>query len=146
MSRWSRARAERWAELRNRLAEHGVTDSEVDALLRCQGALNRWACAECGDGSNWAIERDGDDGDGRPFRVWVGPDGHGMTRATRHPIRDLERGALRRAEKIAAAHGLTVYHQGDPRGCSLYLLRPGDVPEGQRPSGYYTRGIAVCVD
>lgn len=93
-----------------------------------------------------AIERDGDDGEGRPFRIWVGPDGHGQTRATRYPIRDMARAAMRRAVAIATAHGLEVYHQGDPRGCALYLIRPGDVPAGAGVGAYYTRGIAVCVD
>lgn len=141
MSRWTKARAERWADLRDRLAEHGLSDSQVDSLLRCSNTLTRWAERECGDGSDWAIERDGDNGDGRPFNVY-----HGPGERRRYPIADLERGALRRATAIAQAHGLTVYHQGDPRGCSLYLLRPGDVREGERPSGCYTRGIAVCVD
>ena len=59
---------------------------------------------------------------------------------------DREAGALKRAAAIAEAHGLTIYHQGDPRGCCLYLLRPGDVPEGSDPGSCYSRGIAVCID
>jgi hypothetical protein len=38
---------------------------------------------------------------------------------------------------------LSVYVQGDPRGASLYVLRPGDVPEGERADAYYSRGVAV---
>ena len=38
-----------------------------------------------------------------------------------------ERRALKRAAEIAEAHGLKVYHQGDPRGCALYLYRPEDL-------------------
>lgn len=34
---------------------------------------------------------------------------------------------LKRAAEIAEAHGLKVYHQGDPRGCALYLYRPEDL-------------------
>lgn len=45
---------------------------------------------------------------------------------------------------IAAAHGMAIYHQGDPRGCALYLIRPGDVPEGEDVAAWYSRGIAIC--
>ena len=38
---------------------------------------------------------------------------------------------------------LTAYHQGDPRGASLYILRPGDIPEGADPDSHYNRGVAV---
>ena len=91
------------------------------------------------------VEREGEDGDGRPIRRWVGPR---MPGGDPEPfrVRDLEKGALRRANAIAKAHGMTIYHQGDPRGCSLYLIRPGDVPDGQCVTGYYTRGIAICIE
>jgi hypothetical protein len=38
---------------------------------------------------------------------------------------------------------LTAYVQTDPRGAALYVLRPGDVPDGADVSAYYSRGIAV---
>jgi len=38
----------------------------------------------------------------------------------------------------------TYYHQGDPRGVALYLVRLSDVPPGASLDSYYTRGIAVC--
>lgn len=41
------------------------------------------------------------------------------------------------AQEIAQHYGLTCYFQGDPRGCSLYLLEPGTNPNA------YTRGHAV---
>ena len=163
------------------LAAHGLTENEVSTLLRCERTLRRWAERECGDGSDWAIERE--EGfrvalpggrwaehateqaarehaeaifrktgaivaverytDGRPYNVYHGP---GLGGVRRYPIADLETSALKRAHAIAEAHGLVAYHQGDPRGCALYILRPGDVPEGQCASGYYDRGIAVCID
>lgn len=48
-------------------------------------------------------------------------------------------------EDIAAVCDLSVvpYLQTDPRGCALYLLRPGDVPAGEDPASYYSRGIPV---
>ena len=41
--------------------------------------------------------------------------------------------------------GITIraYLQTDPRGAALYLLRPGDVPEGERDDSYYSRGVCV---
>lgn len=39
--------------------------------------------------------------------------------------------------------GLSYYIQSDPRGASLYIIRPGDVPEGASVGGYYSRGICV---
>lgn len=117
----------------------GLDYEEIDSLLRCERTLTNWSVKECGDGSDWAIERDGDDGDGKPFMVY-----HGPGNPRRYPIADRETGALKRAAAIAEKHGLTIYHQGDPRGCALYLIRPGDVPEGQDVGGYYNRGIAIC--
>jgi hypothetical protein len=38
---------------------------------------------------------------------------------------------------------MQAYVQGDPRGASLYIIRQGDVPEGQDVDSYYNRGIAV---
>jgi hypothetical protein len=38
---------------------------------------------------------------------------------------------------------LRAYVQTDPRGASLYILRPGDVPEGADVDGYYSRGLPV---
>jgi hypothetical protein len=33
--------------------------------------------------------------------------------------------------------------EGDPRGAALFILRPGDVPEGEAAESYYSRGMAV---
>jgi hypothetical protein len=136
---------ENYGRLVTQCAAAGLTVGEVDTLLRCARTLTRWACRECGDGSNWAIEREQlpDGGVGRPFMVYHGPDGY-VKQYRKYAIRDMERAAIKRAEAVAAAHGLTVYRQGDPRGCALYLIRKGDIPEGGDVCGYYHRGIAVC--
>lgn len=139
----TKKQASRYVWLCNALAAHGLVESEVANLLRAERTLTRWSCRECGDGSNWAIERDGDDGDGKPFNVYHGP---GSGNGRRYPIADLERAALKRVAAICERHGLSYYHLGDPRGCALYIIRPGDVPAGQCVTGYYTRGIAVCID
>lgn len=120
----------------------GFTRTEAEALRRISLTLRRWAEHEC----NGAIQRDGDTGDGKPF--WHSTfDGRKIA-----PAPDRERGALRRLEALiksvnVARAGkvppLTSYVQGDPRGCALYIIRPGDVPDGADVGSYYTRGIAV---
>lgn len=46
------------------------------------------------------------------------------------------------ADKVARL-SVAAYIQTDPRGAALYILRPGDVPEGKDPGSYYDRGICV---
>lgn len=70
--------------------------------------------------------------------------GAGKDTVTRTLIADRERGALRRLAVIMAKYpGYQAYHQTDPRGAALYILRSGDVPEGESLSRVYTNGIAV---
>lgn len=143
----------------------GFTWQEAEDLRRISRTLRKWFERECGDSNaygSWAIERDDDDGP--PYLVhhhW----GHGRQpdTVTRTRIPDREAGARRRLKTILsrvnlhARHGvmpdgsgdpnrigaLSAYVQTDPRGCALYLLRLGDVPEGEDPSAFYTRGLAI---
>lgn len=112
----------------------GIERDDAEALRRISMTLRRWFEHEC----NGAIQRDGERGDGAPF--WHSTfDGRKLYRAP-----DRERGALRRLDKIMARYpDLKPYVQGDPRGCALYVLRPGDVPEGKDADAYYSRGIPV---
>lgn len=52
-----------------------------------------------------------------------------------------ERRLEKAASEIAAYYGMRAYHQGDPRGCSLYLI-PAEHPESEDASSY-NRGHAV---
>jgi hypothetical protein len=112
----------------------GIADEDAKALRRISMTLRRWFEHEC----NGAIQRDGERGDGRPH--W-----HNTNTGRKIcPAPDRERGALKRLDKIAARYpDLTPYVQGDPRGCAVYVLRPGDVPEGKDADAYYSRGIPV---
>jgi len=66
----------------------------------------------------------------------------GETRRERIP--DREKGALKRLQDIMGQYpDLSAYQQTDPRGASLYILRPGDVPKGEQTEAYYNNGIAV---
>lgn len=134
----NKAQAEQYMYLHEALMVHGITQDEVDVLLRCERTLQRWAERECGDGSGWAIERDEETG--KPFNVY-----YGEGTPARYAIADRESGALKRAARICAAHGVQAYHQQDCRGCMLYIVRPGDIPEGEKVGGYYNRGVAVCI-
>ena len=120
-----------------------TSPADAHKLRLAERALHRWHEQECGDSderASWGIERD--ETTGKPFRV-VHPHARGA-KATRYQIRDMEAAAVRRVAKILARYpGVSMYVQGDPRGCALYLLREGDVPAGGDVSAYYSRGVAV---
>lgn len=84
----------------------------------------------------------------KPYMVrHVYPHNGGSTQTVRTPIADREKGALKRLAAIMAAYpGLVYYHQGDPRGCALWLIPKDRLSEGERVDSVYTRGVAVCVD
>lgn len=113
----------------------GFTRDEADTLRRIEMTLQRWGERECGDGYG-RIERD--DTTGKPY--WLN-----SNTMRRYPIADKESGALKRLGKIMAVHTeLVAYHQGDCRGCNLYILRKSDIKPGEDIGSVYTRGVAVC--
>lgn len=138
----TRKEAERLTRQAEVLLALGFTSEEAEKLRRISMTLHRWHELECGT-DNGCIEREGEDGNGRPF--WRYSDGRkGAYMA------DRERGAQRRLLAIinaeAKRHGecrYSAYIQTDPRGAALYILRPGDVPESQSADACYSRGICV---
>lgn len=125
-----------------RLVSVGIDTEDAFALRRISMTLHRWHELECGDG-NGCIERD--EKTGLPY--WYNAnsrylDPRDPRSKTRIP--DREKGALARLAKIMQRYPtLTAYVQGDPRGAALFILRPGDVPNGEHAESYYSRGIAV---
>jgi hypothetical protein len=116
------------------LMRAGIDYADAVALRRIAMTLHRWHELECGNESG-CIERD--ETTGKAY--WR----HAAS-GRRWSIPDRERGAKKRLAAIMSKHpGLTSYIQGDPRGAALYVLRPGDVPEGADPDCYYSRGLAV---
>lgn len=112
----------------------GFTYQEAEQLRRISMTLHNWYEKECGT-DNGCIERDEATGKAYWLNSYSG---------RRYPIRDMETGATRRLKAIMARHSpLTAYLQTDPRGASLYIIRPSDVPEGSDVSSYYNRGIVV---
>ena len=138
----TRKEAMRQTAQANILRGLGFTQDEAEKLRRISMTLHRWHERECGtDGG--CIERD--EATGKTF--WL----NAMT-GRRYPIQDRETGARKRLDAILATrnarticwpHSLTAYVQTDPRGAALYILRPGDVPEGKEPESHYSRGLCV---
>lgn len=136
MSRYTKA--QRIANFYNRMADAGFSMGEANQLRRIEMTLQRWGERECGDGSNWCVERD--ETTGKPYNVY-----HGEGRPLRYPIPDREKGALKRLAKIMELHPeFTAYHQGDCRGCNLYLVRKDAIKPGEDIGSIYNRGIEVC--
>lgn len=134
-------------ELFARLQSLGFTYEESAALRRIEMMLQRWFEYECGTGDDRttrSIEREGENGDGKPFmRVQYATAAGWVDR--KYPIADREAGARRRLTKIMESHpGFAAYVQGDPRGCALYIVRKSDVPAGKTLDQFYICGVAVC--
>lgn len=126
----------------------GLTYAHAVAVRRIALTLHRWYELECGYGNDhgeWAIER-GDNGDGPPEMVHHHYlHGKGKDYTTRYRIPDRETGAIKRLDAIMAHYpDLRAYLQTDPRGGTLYVIRPGDVPEGKEVGAYYNRGVFVA--
>lgn len=144
--------AERYHAMKQRLYGLGISHEDQEALYRIERTLSRWSEMECGDAEGRSIERD--EATGIPYLTYErgsGPRG-------RYQIADRERGALKRLRAIMSRYpALWFYHQGDPRGCALYVGRWADIPECRTVAitdaperdrlidQYYTRGVAVCI-
>lgn len=125
-----------------RITRLGISSDDAWALRRIAMTLHRWHELECGDG-NGCIERD--EKTGRPY--WYNANSRFV--AANDPraysaFPDREKGAKKRLAALMAKYPtLSAYIQGDPRGASLYILKPGDVPDGKDADAYYSRGVAV---
>ena len=133
---------------------------DAESLRRISMTLHRWFEMECGDSndfSSWMITRGAringakskiqmfkHDDTGSPFieRHYYSKNGPATITYSRIP--DRESGARKRLAAIMARYpSLQAYVQTDPRGCALYILKPGDVPAGENADSYYSRGLAV---
>lgn len=142
--------AERQTRQQDNLRKLGFTREEAESLRRISMTLHRWHEMECGtDGG--CVERDEETGK----TYWLN-----IYNSRRAPIADRETGAKKRLAAILAQRNsracvqgtdhyglsrgeLSTYIQTDPRGAALYIIRPGDVPEGKDVGSYYSRGICV---
>lgn len=124
------------------LRRAGVSEDDALALRRIAMTLHRWHELECGT-DRGHIERDPETEVTYFYNArarYVDPmDPRAYSRTP-----DRETGALKRLAAIMVRYpALSAYVQGDPRGAALYILRPGDVPEGKDADSYYSRGLAV---
>ena len=116
------------------LESHGIGFDDAMKLRAISIRLRSWFERECGT-DNGCIERD----ETTQKTYWL----NSMS-GKRYPIRDMETGCYKRLAAIMAQYPtLKSYIQGDCRGAALYILRPGDVPEGKDAGAYYSRGICV---
>jgi hypothetical protein len=125
-----------------RLERLGISTDDAFALRRIAMTLHRWYELECGS-EHGAIERD--EKTGKPY--WYNANSRYLCAndpRAYSAIPDREKGALKRLNAIMTKYpSLGHYLQTDPRGAPLYILRPGDIPNGQNPAAYYSRGIAI---
>ena len=128
-------------EVIRRLREAGISWEHANTVRRISMTLQRWGELECGDGNDyasWAIERD--EQTGKPYMVRYPHNG----KSYRTPVADREKGALKRLQAIMSHYpNYVAYHQTDPRGCAVYVVRKDDIPEGAELDSCYNRGIAV---
>lgn len=148
MKRYSKR--QRMIDLFSRLSALGFTYDESASLRRIEMTLQRWGELECGSGRG-CIERD--ETTGKPFFTY--DRGPNKPRG-RYAVPDREAGALRRLAAIVSARNarettkgkVYEYHQGDCRGCNLYLVTHEQLLQSDGTllplDRYYTRGLAVC--
>ena len=91
-----------------------------------------------------------DDYDGQWYHY--NPDQYGSPTIKGKVLRTRPLDLLRVAADLVHRYGLSVYHQSDPRGCSLYVYNQSDLERCSRGSDpaygissyYNTIGTAVC--
>ena len=116
---------------------HGCTATQWAKLLASEQICHHWAEEKC----NGTIQQDDDQ---PPHRF--SPDRYGTPTADQGPINDEEEWAVRKAQEIAAGLGGLIYHQGDPRCCSLYFYTAEELAKhGESIERCYNRvGTALC--
>lgn len=138
-----RKEAMRLVEQTNTLVRLGFTTDEAWALRRISMTLRRWYELVCGTDRGYITR---DEMTGKPFMS--------SDHERWHAIHDRETGAIKRLNTIMLLRNtrkadalyefkLCYYLQTDPRGAALYIIRPGDVPEGEDVGAYYSRGVVV---
>lgn len=130
---------EQYCRLVSRLQSMCFSYEEAATLRRIEMTLHRWAEHEC----NGTIQRDGENSDGKPRHYYTIGNGDIIPGVVAN---DLERGALKRLSTIMEEHpDYIAYHQGDPRGCALYIVPKAELARTGLPvDAIYSSGIAVC--
>ena len=117
-----------------------LTFAQANTLRRAELTLQSWAELECGDSDSYASRGlCRDEVTGKPYMLVIPHKGD--SKGKRYPVADRERGALKRVASVCKDAGLSFYHQGDPRGCVLYV---GSVTLTDQ--NYSGTGVACCAD
>lgn len=133
--------------LPNQILGAPLIASDAAALVRLADTVTACDVVECNGG---AVEGDdyaarelaSCDSAERKLRAWevVGERrAENVSRADKRRTRTLAKVA-----KLAGAYGLSVFHQGDPRGASLYLYDPAKHGEPHAGWDQHAPGV-VCV-
>jgi predicted ester cyclase len=118
---------------------HGLTGYAWQILRNCERGLHRWAEMEAEGEIQW------NDDETQPLRYQRSIYGD-FTESPR-PTFNREASLLAEARRQAARFGLEVYHQGDCRGCSLYLYSQAELDERLERSETLRKpgmGISAC--
>lgn len=99
---------------------HPFTAAEWIQLRQYARIIHQWNEDECNGTIQW--HGDNEETPKRHFQ-----DRYGCFTIVGPTIQDKEKQSLESARKIAAKHGLSIYHQSDPRGCSLYVYNVHDL-------------------
>lgn len=111
------------------LEPYGLSDRDVEQLLLYARILNRWGVLQ----ASGITSRDGQytryidrDDDGKVYYIKMHR--YGLEENQEREIRDMEQITLNQIEDMMRRTNPTLraYHQTDPRGVSLYLLKPGE--------------------
>jgi hypothetical protein len=133
MSGLTRRDRERINHTESQLKALGLSQAECDQLRRDSMRLSRWGEMEC----NHDVQRDETTG-----KVTIRYARYDGSISKPQVIADRETPAIKRCEAIAKAHGLVFYHQGDPRGCAVYIGKAEDL-RGHSIDAAYSNLIAV---
>lgn len=112
------------------------TAAEWASLKRLAKIIHKWNEDECNGAIQW--EKDNEETPKRYFQ-----DRYGCFTIPGPTIQDKERQSIESARKIAARHGLSIYHQTDPRGIALYVYNAAD-SKGRIDELYSSIGKPVC--
>ncbi len=100
-------------------ARHPFSAADWASLKRLAKIIHKWNEDEC----NGIIQYDDDGITPRRYHN----DRYGCPCVPGSAVPDKSEAAVENARKIAAKHGLSIYHQSDPRGCSLYVYNAHDL-------------------
>ena len=108
-------------------------------LCAIQRKLHLWAEAECNGEIQW------DDQECTiPRRFYVSRYGDFTVKGPVIPNQEAK--LLAEAEKLASQCGARIYHQTDPRGCSLYVYRESDLEGRSFPiDQIYSSAAVACL-